>query len=299
MLNTSGEASVAWAIPVLFMAPGVGGGLVEFQEDLTDGSRPIGNEPGLSEPNDSGTDLRDKRRFLPMWFGVAALALFLGWWMVDWAPMVDLGVTRGIGPVEGGNGEETESVEPVADSGLSAAKSASPESLGAAKSASPLPPVAKPAKRQVSLKPTFAGKVALFAFNSATGSADRSLVSVIEGALWKEFKGTFLSVPSADEVFVEEIQQGELLASSGNGFTPWGAEFLLVASGARKQLPQSAPHLVGVALTLRVKIHSLADGQIVFRSQDSHTGVDISEEGALLQATERCLRGAAGFLKGG
>jgi len=143
------------------------------------------------------------------------------------------------------------------------------------------------------------GKVGIIVLDRQTGRPDSALSAAIRATLYSLDASLEPFVPTLDADEAGRLVQGDLSSLPGDGRTPWGAQYLLLASASRKALPQAAAHLESYALTLDARLITAADKSTTAWSNETHTGISVSADGALTQAAERCLRPITTKLTGG
>ncbi len=142
------------------------------------------------------------------------------------------------------------------------------------------------------------GKVAIVVLDGQ-GRADPAVSSAVRTALRSLGAGLQPFVPTLDAGTAERLVQGDLSALPGDGRTPWGAQYLLLATATRKPLPQAAAGQESFALTLDAQLVAAADGSTAAWTNETQTGISVTADGALAQAAERCLRPITNALMGG
>lgn len=143
------------------------------------------------------------------------------------------------------------------------------------------------------------GKVGIIVLDRQTGQADGAVAAAVRATLFSLGAGLQPFVASLDAGEAERLVEGDLSALPGDGRTPWGAQYLLLARAARKPLPQAAAGQESFALTLEAQLVEAGDKSTAAWSNDTHTGISVTEDGALAQAAERCLRPITNVLTGG
>jgi hypothetical protein len=142
------------------------------------------------------------------------------------------------------------------------------------------------------------GKVGIVVVDGQ-GRADPAVAAAVRTALRSLGTGLQPFVPSLEAGPAGRLVQGDLSALPGDGRTPWGAQYLLLATATRKPLPQAAAGQESFALTLDAQLVAAADGSTAAWSNETHTGLAVTADGALAQAAERCLRPITNALMGG
>jgi hypothetical protein len=140
--------------------------------------------------------------------------------------------------------------------------------------------------------------VGIIVLDRQTGQPDGAVAAAVRSNLLSLGAGLQPFVPSLDAAAAGRLVQGDLSALPGDGRTPWGAQYLLLATATRKPLPQAAAGQESFALTLEAQLVTAGDGSTAAWSNETHTGLSVTADGALAQAAERCLRPITNALMG-
>lgn len=156
----------------------------------------------------------------------------------------------------------------------------------------------EPPKPKVPMLSPVPGKVAILVLNGKTRNVDTDVADAIEAALSRSADQLFPTVPRPqDASFVETLLQGDFSSFPDDGRSPWGSEYLLLATASLQNKPVS-PHVQGILLTLSARLIATESKTTRIRSTETHTGAGPSSEAALIQAAERCLAQITESLKG-
>jgi hypothetical protein len=143
------------------------------------------------------------------------------------------------------------------------------------------------------------GKVGIIVLDRQTGRLDATLAGAIRATFSRLGSGLNPFVPSLGAEEAGRLVQGDFAGFPSDGRTPWGAQYLLLAAARRRSLPQPNPHLESQSLFLDAQFIEARSKSTVARSQETHTGMASSVDGALAQAVERCLKPITTTLTGG
>lgn len=233
-----------------------------------------------AEPSDTSP----RSRTLGVAAAVLALALTLsaGWW-----------ITRP---------EDTPPPQEVTESSTapqpSGSATAVPPELGPPATAVPAELGPPPAKNPIPLATLVPGKIAAFALDADGQQPSFQLASAIRSALRELGVPGPVVIPDADPGFLQSLARGSISFEPSEDRTPWGAEHLLIASGALEELPD-AGNLHSLSLSLDAELISTRDGDSFSSGQSTHTGRSSALAGALSQAAARCLRPVLEYLNKG
>lgn len=220
---------------------------------------------------------RAGRRLVPKVLGAAAsLAVVLALALRFTGTMED-----GTAPGErdGGEVERPAVVEPGAGNGTTEPEPAPATERRRSQPSPPFP-----------LEAPLPGKVGIIVLDRQTGRTDEAVAAAVRTTLVSLGAGLQPFVARLDAGEAERLVQGDLSVLPGDGRTPWGAQYLLLAAATRKRLPQAAVGQEGLALTLDAQLVAAGDGSTAARTTETHTGISVTEDGALAQAAERCLK---------
>ncbi len=260
-------------------------------------------------PRDGGTrggtgpaPQREVSRLRAAWMVASALALVVA--IGIWSKVSEPGVPRqgatAEKPAESGekkSGSEvaaTAVVPPPPSSQKPATEMGAKTSTG-----SSTPPPASPPKSAVPLSPMVPGKVAVIALDAGNMAPSSGFAAAIRSALLESAGGQSVQAPSIGAGPARELAEGTFRFGASPGQTPWGAEYLLVATASSQNLQQSVPQIRSVSLTVSAELLRAADGTSVAHASDTHTGAGPSDAAALTQAATRCLRSITNYLDQG
>ncbi|MCB1036671.1 MAG: hypothetical protein KDD47_22795, partial [Acidobacteria bacterium] len=150
----------------------------------------------------------------------------------------------------------------------------------------PAPPPS-PGRSSVSYQPPVGGRVAVLALDGGQ-QPDFQLGSALRSVVNRSDNGTSALSPEADVSLLRQLARGIFPFQVSAERTPWGAEYILMASGSIQSLPDS-PNLSSLSLTLNAALFDARDGRPIQSAAETHTGRGATADAALLQATERCL----------
>ncbi|MCH9647422.1 MAG: CHAT domain-containing protein [Deltaproteobacteria bacterium] len=309
MLNTAGERSSSWAVPVLFMAPGAVQALVARDRREETELAESAEEPNLSSPvpipptQPKGADFG---RAASKWavgcqagaiIAAVLLVLMIGWWVGSRLP--ESPSRDGILELEGSTmdgGEVKTEAEGDAEGGAEVAAMDDPPS---AVRSGPRPKAPVQSAPKVPLLPIREGSVALLVYNNGTGAADRQLGRIFETATGADLQGNSILLPQVDGPVLEDIMGGDYSRLSSAKETAWGVESLVLITASRRELTAPSSNLRAVGLSAAFTVISLRNQTVAFRSRGEHTGMGISEDAALVQAADRCTREIVESIKEG
>ncbi len=263
VVNDQGESSVSWAVPALFMTPGAEAGLREIE---TDRDSPEG---------------RGDRSWLHWAIRALLLAAGLIW--------MSLSCFSSFVPKQG--------VTNPSDESDATTGSTLPSDGGTTKrepDPEPAPPTPKiqPRTPAVPISAVVPGKVAIVVLDATSKQPDDDVAAAIETVLWEfGIDGLEAVAPQATAAFADPLMRGDVTRLPGDGQAPWGASYLLIVEST----VESRSH--GLLLTVRARLLT-ADGAVVARVQETHTGGAAGRSAALTQAAERCFRELSSTLKG-
>lgn len=302
MLNTVGEQSSSWAVPVLFMGPGQ-------TQSLVAGEQPVGTDlPNTAEEAGPSSTIpsslvqleetgSNRAVFQTATGGrrgiiIAAVLLLLviGWWVG--------GRVRGSLPSNGtaeslsGTAESTETISEKEDEEAPAVDDAVD-----APADDHQPTVVPKPVPQVPLQPPRASRVAIVVYNTSTSAADRGLGRIFETAAAADLQSFSIALPQPDNSLLESIMRGDYSRLSSSAGTAWGAELLLLVTASSRDLPPPMSNVRAVGLSAAFTVISLPSQAVILRSRGDHTGMGISEDAALAQAAARCAREVVEFIK--
>lgn len=159
------------------------------------------------------------------------------------------------------------------------------------------PPV--PRVAPVPLLPVAAGEVVIVAIDTATGRPAQDIARVVRSILAQGATSIRPSVTQEPSEVLRVVEGRDASVLPQDGRAPWGAERLLVVRVSERNLPQSAPNLVAVSLTVESEILATETGDVRLAGPETNTGIGVSRSQALEQALERSLRKTLGILEKG
>lgn len=143
------------------------------------------------------------------------------------------------------------------------------------------------------------GKIGIIVLDRQTRRPDRQVADAVRAALTNSGAPITTLIPSLDDSLAASLLDGDFSALPSNGDnSPWGVEYLLLATASRKSLPQSSPQLESFSLSLEAQLVATRDKSTTARALGSHTGISVSADEALTQAAERCLKSITETLNG-
>lgn len=142
------------------------------------------------------------------------------------------------------------------------------------------------------------GRIGIMVLDSTTRRPDSEIAEAVASMLSSIGNRTQQTTPEFETQLIERLIGGDYSILPEDGRTPWGTEYLLVATANSKKLPQSNSALESVALTIHAHLIATNDKTIKSRSGATHTGIGVSRQQALTQAAERCLKDVITFLEG-
>ncbi len=167
--------------------------------------------------------------------------------------------------------------------------------------APPPPPVKstpkiEPAVERVPIQPIIPGKIGIVVFDRATRKPFIDVADAVDSMLVTTVESVFPVVLNMGDAVFWNVSGGDMSIFPGGDRSPWGVELLLLATASNKSRSREGSVLEGVTLTMKSQLIDVRDRSVSVRDSATHTGQGASEEAALAQAAERCLREIIVFL---
>lgn len=160
----------------------------------------------------------------------------------------------------------------------------------------PRPSIQKPASESTLIQPKqeefplrsiISGRLKLVVIQQGSDQRVDDLAALLESLLMQKAPSLSpLGFSATDLPMVRRLVEDPSLLDGNQA--PWGAEKLLLVESSRSPLnrPASSP---GITLSARIRLLNLRTGSTEFLEAPTKKGVGRSQEGALLQASERCF----------